>query len=314
MEWEVVWIEWTQKYLSDLLSSAPGQVFAFIGSETGLLLVVLIVLFCWNKEAGKRLGLTIAAVNTWLPMIKSIVLRLRPYMEYPDRVKARALVGKEAAEMDIVAQGYSFPSMHSASAAALSVSLAREIKKRWMWAAAMILTLLVGISRVVCGMHYPTDVLAGWAMGFAAAGIIALLEKKMKKEWVRHLILLALALPGLFYVRTQDYFTSLGLLIGFIAVIPFERRYVRFQNTKSILAMILRTLFAFGIYFVLNTLLKMPFSREFLDSGSLGALLIRTARYAVIIFVMFGIYPMVFPWYEKLACSGGALLRKHKGT
>ena len=57
---------------------------------------------------------------------------------------------------------------------------------------------------------------------------------------------------------------------------------------------------AFAIYLVMNKLLKMPFSTEFLSGGTLGAFLVRTARYAIIIFVMIGVYPKVFPLFEKI--------------
>ena len=64
--------------------------------------------------------------------------------------------------------------------------------------------------------------------------------------------------------------------------------------------MILRVIGAFAIYYALNTLLKLPFSKEFLDNGTLGAGLVRTARYAVVLFVALGIYPKVFPVFEKI--------------
>ncbi|MCR4877533.1 MAG: phosphatase PAP2 family protein [Clostridiales bacterium] len=299
MEWEVSLIEWSQKSLGSL-HSAVGTVLSFLGGEIGLMLVLLIVLFCWKKESGKRLALIIAAVNTWLPMIKAAVTRLRPYMEYPDRVKGVADAGNRAPLEDVAAHGYSFPSTHSASAMALFIPLAREVRKKWMWIAAVLITFLVGVSRAVNGMHYPTDILAGWALGLAGAGICLLLEKKVKNEWVRHLILLASVLPGLFFVRTEDYYTSLGLLTGLIAAIHFEKKFVNFRDTRNIWAMILRVLGAFAIYYVLNTLLKLPFSREFLSGGTMGAFLIRSARYSLIIFTIIGIYPMAFPLFEKI--------------
>ena len=249
MEWEVSLIEWIQKTLGNLNGSV-GKVLSFIGGEMGLLLVLLIVLFCWKKETGKRLAIIITAVNAWLPMLKAAVMRPRPYMEYPDRVQGIADVGNKASLDDVAAQGYSFPSTHSASTVALFIPLANEVKKKRMWILAVVLSFLVGVSRMITGMHYPTDVLAGWVLGLAGAGICLLLEKKVKNEWIRHLIL---------------------LLVG-----------------------------AFALYFILNTLLKLPFSKEFLAGGTLAAFLVRAARYAVIIFVIIGVYPKVFPLFEKI--------------
>ena len=300
--WEISLIEWLQKTVGNL--NGPFiSILGFIGGEMGLLMIMLIILFCWKKETGKRLALIIAAVNSWLPMIKSIVLRPRPYMEYPDRVRGVADVGTNAPLDNVAAHGYSFPSMHSASTMALFIPLAREVRKKWMWIFAVVTIFLVGLSRSITGMHYPTDVLAGWALGLVCVGIFTLLDK-VKNEWIRHLIVLASVLPGVFYVRTEDYFTALGLMIGLIIAIHFEEKFVNFSDTRNIWAMILRVAGAFAIYFVMNKLLKMPFSTEFLTNGTLESLLVRTARYVIIIFVMIGVYPKVFPVFEKIGKKG----------
>ena len=75
MEWEVRIIEWIQNNSGDL-SRVLGNIFAFIGGEKGLLILFLIVMFCWKKDVGKRLALPLAAVNTYLPMIKALNLNL----------------------------------------------------------------------------------------------------------------------------------------------------------------------------------------------------------------------------------------------
>ena len=298
MEWEAQLIEWLQTSLSSAANFAKH--FDFFGTETGLLILVLVVMFCWKKKAGQKLVLIVSCVNLWLPMIKSVVLRSRPYMEHPDRVKPLALSDEGAAAMDVAAQGYSFPSMHSASIPAVYFWLAKEAKKNWLWIVAGVLTVLVGVSRVVAGMHYPTDVLAGWILGFAVIGVFMLLDRYVHKEWLYYVILLISAIPGLFYVRTTDYFTALGCLIGAEAAFSFERQYVNYEDTRRIPAMLLRVLGAVLIYLVVNKLLKLPFDKQFLAGTSLAAFLIRTARYAIIMFLIMGVYPKVFPLFERV--------------
>lgn len=71
----------------------------------------------------------------------------------------------------------SFPSGHSTLSAVvyltLAVLLARmtesKRQKTYLISSALLLSFLVGLSRVYLGVHYPTDVVAGWALGIAWA-------------------------------------------------------------------------------------------------------------------------------------------------
>ena len=79
----------------------------------------------------------------------------------------------------------SFPSGHSmiSSVAYLTLAalLARAapdlVTKIYFLAVAVVLIALIGFSRVLLGVHYPTDVLAGWAMGSAWAIICCLVAR-----------------------------------------------------------------------------------------------------------------------------------------
>ena len=302
-DWEVKLIEWLQQNMG-AAGTFAARTASFIGGETVSLLLLIVMLFCYKKEAGKRVARTVLTASMWFPMIKNVVLRVRPYMVHQDNIKVLQVVEADADPMDIIQQGFSFPSGHGATAVSLFGSIAREARRRWMWTLAIVMPLLIGFSRIAVGVHYPTDVLAGWAVGLAAIGFNILLEKIVKQDWLRYVILLVISLPGIIWCQSRDYFTSLGLLIAAAVAFPFEAKYTRFQDTRNIWAMILRTIGAFAIYFALNTVLKMPFSKEWLDSGTLAANLVRTARYAVILFVVIGIYPKVFPLFEKVGKKG----------
>ena len=71
----------------------------------------------------------------------------------------------------------SFPSGHSSLSAViyltLAVLLSRLLERRalrvYVIGVAALLTLTIGISRVALGVHYPSDVLAGWTLGFGWA-------------------------------------------------------------------------------------------------------------------------------------------------
>lgn len=71
------------------------------------------------------------------------------------------------------AAGFSFPSGHALGSAALYASLAvaggRWLPRPAAVAVAVVVPVLVATTRVVLGVHYPTDVIAGLALGWAVA-------------------------------------------------------------------------------------------------------------------------------------------------
>ena len=90
----------------------------------------------------------------------------------------------------------SFPSGHSALSAVvyltLAAMLARLVERRrlrvYVVSVAALTVFLVGVSRVALGVHYPSDVLAGWTLGLAWALFcwvcMALLQRRGQIETV----------------------------------------------------------------------------------------------------------------------------------
>ena len=290
--WEVSLIQWIQSILGKGGTTFMSLISAF---DEDLLMTAVLgsVYWCIDKRAGKKVGMALVMHLVWFPTIKNIAMRRRPYWDIQE-IQCLKPVDPSADIYDAAKQGYSFPSGHSGSAASVYGSIARFFKKNWLTAVCIVLTVLVGISRFSLGVHYPTDVLCGWALGAAAMLIVPWLEERIEKRSVFCALLLLTALPGVFICRTTDYYSGLGLLIGFMAAIPFEEKYVKFENTRRPLAVIMRIFVGFVIYFALNFLMKLPFSEAFLASESAACFAYRVFRYAVLIFVEAGIYPMLF--------------------
>ena len=124
--------------------------------------------------------------------------------------------------------------------------------------------------------------------------LVVSLQQRIKSTTLLYGMLLITAIPGFFYCKSADYYTGVGLLIGVMGGNLLEEKAVRFENTRNPVRMILRPIGGAAVYFAMNFALKAPFSAEFLDSVTMGALLVRCVRYAVIGFADFGVYPMLF--------------------
>lgn len=84
----------------------------------------------------------------------------------------------------------SFPSGHALTSAVVYLTLGallmrvakRRLTKWYCMGIAMMATFLVGASRVYLGVHYPTDVLAGWLVGLSWALLCWLVERSLERR------------------------------------------------------------------------------------------------------------------------------------
>ena len=154
-----------------------------LGSPTVLGLTVLAVTGYLVLQQLYRVAafVGVASLGGWLlnDVLKSIFERTRPAIVPHLREVASP----------------SFPSGHALTSAAVFLTLGvllmriseRRLTKFYCLAVAMLATFLVGTSRILLGVHYPTDVLAGWLIGLSWALLCWIIERLLerRRSWKR---------------------------------------------------------------------------------------------------------------------------------
>jgi len=140
---------------------APFRVVSRLGDGVGWYALMLALLLRFGPDAVPAVlhmiaaGLAGTALYKWL---KGRTLRPRPYEVHPD-------IMLFAVPLD----HFSFPSGHTLHAAAFTVVAVAYYP--WLVWLTVPFALLVAASRVMLGLHYPSDVVAGALVGAAIAGV-----------------------------------------------------------------------------------------------------------------------------------------------
>lgn len=128
----------------------------------GQLEFLLVLAFCgmgifrqkgWLKKY-LAFVIIVAAVQVFVSGLKLVFLRPRPYDFFSPEVVIQVLFGQPGTT--------SFPSGHSAVAFAAAVALHFFYGRAWFF---YTLAVIVAISRIFVGVHYPSDVVAGALIG-----------------------------------------------------------------------------------------------------------------------------------------------------
>jgi membrane-associated phospholipid phosphatase len=151
-----------------------------LGSKAGIgivALVSLLVLLVSKRDytAMATIALAVALGNEVNKLLKNWIGRERPELEHLDEVAS-----------------FSFPSGHAMVGIILYMLIAYFLvkyvpSKKGKWLAAIACTIIIfmlGISRIILHVHYPTDVIGGYAFGFIW-GFLWILIYETVTEWLK---------------------------------------------------------------------------------------------------------------------------------
>lgn len=224
MNWEKSFLYFMNHIRSQTLSSVFETI--TVTAEIGLILVVIsIIYWCINKRLGQKLGFIMLFSLTYNGLIKNLVKAPRPF------------------ELGIIeplrkhtATGYSFPSGHTQSATTFWVVLMNNIKQRWLYYLGTIMIVLVAVSRLYLGVHWPKDVIAAIFVGLVLGLIGEYIYKSVER--LKYLgVLLWIYIPilsSLIWGMDGDYIKAIGAITGFIIGHGIENKYICFKEKGSL--------------------------------------------------------------------------------
>ncbi|MFW9973825.1 MAG: phosphatase PAP2 family protein [Candidatus Thorarchaeota archaeon] len=284
---------WFDPTITDVLRNilpGLGDFFLWVselGGEIFYIALLLIGYWAFNKKEAILASyiLIIAVVsNFWL---KVMVAKDRPPSSY-------WLTSEPP-------PNYSTPSGHSQNSATLYGWFTARVKTWWMALIAVILTVLVGISRVYIGVHYIEDVLLGWGIGIITVLLLIYMEKPAREYLSRykaeHLLLLFAIIGFLMTLLASflpqppnDNFGAYGgLIIGFTLGIILERRFVDFSTQpydgkrwRLVLRVVIGLVLVIGVMVLLAPILPTD------------QIWLRTIRYGLIALTGVFVWPFIF--------------------
>ena len=145
-------IVWLQQFQTPLGNEIFELITSFGGSS--YLYMIPLVVWCVDYRTGLRL-LAVFSITVFVnTTLKTLISQPRPFQLDP-RVISR---GED---------GYGLPSGHAQLVVVFWGVIARWVGNPWFWTLCVVLMAAIGFSRIYLGVHFPSDVIAGWALGAA---------------------------------------------------------------------------------------------------------------------------------------------------
>ena len=220
-----------------------------LGSSLVFLLVLPLLLWCVDYNLGMRVAI-VCSISAFCNLsLKDFFAQPRPFNLDPSVAITTA-------------RGYGLPSGHAQGSLVLWGSIAAWTRKKWVWVVTAAFVALTGFSRVYLGVHFPTDVMAGWIVGIVLLALYCTLQPKIE-SWIsgqtlviQLLSLLAVSLGLLLINFNRVMVYQLGMLVGIGVGAILKVRYVSFSVSGTRWRSIARYSIGITVLFALFTSLR----------------------------------------------------------
>lgn len=228
-------IQWLQTFSFPALDRF-FQLFTHLGSHYAYMAIIPFVYWVVDRRVGARLG-GLFLTSMWLNgLVKEYMVLPRPD---PELVRVMA---------DEPSPG--FPSGHAQGAMTLWGYLAVALQRRWLTWLAAVLIVLLPLSRLYLGVHFPADIVGGLSLGAVLIGLFVLLTNMGfgSRLTVRQRMFWILVIPVLLYpfYQTGTSEQIIGFFIGFFTADILGRDVAPFKEKVPVAQQIVKLLIGYG--------------------------------------------------------------------
>ena len=275
----------------------------YFGDEIAFLVTAMLLFWCVDKKRGYYV-LAVGFIGTLANQFMKLWFRIpRPWVKDPNFT-----ILEQARE---AATGYSFPSGHTQSGVGTFGGIAYTAKKKAVRIIAIIIAVLVPISRMYIGVHTPLDILVAAAMAVLLILVLRPVIFSNEGKYIPYLlgIMTLLAIAYLCFVELypfpadvdaynlshgrQNAYTLLGSLVGLLVVYVVDEKWLHFPTEAAWWAQILKIVVGLALVLLIKSGLKTPLNDLF------GEVAGRAVRYFLIVIMAGMIWPLSFKYFAR---------------
>ena len=291
----IFYFPWEVSLILFMQSSLPGFVLGFfeiiadVVTKNVIALIFISVYLAYNKDWGKFTLLSLGVAGVCCEFVKVTVARLRPYAVV-DKIKCIHANVPDENPLDFKIQGYSLPSGHTMMATNLFLAIPIYVRKFLYVGIGLIGVLIVALSRVGLGVHFPSDTIIGFIIALAIILILSRIFNRIENRAYLYLGIVALSLVGILFCPEISYIKYVALVLGISLGFLVEEKYINFENPKSRRDAIVRLVGAI----ILFVLLFVVFPK-ILGNGDV----VKCIVHSLCTFIMLAVYPLAFKKIDR---------------
>ncbi|MCS7189280.1 MAG: phosphatase PAP2 family protein [Bacteroidia bacterium] len=163
------------------LGKEPWDTLVWYATQTWVWLPLFFIGLLWNiHREGKKAWVSLLLIGA-APLSADLITSkiLKPWIGRPRPTHECRLAPAIRVIRGYKGGKYSFPSSHAANSMALACTFSFWARHPLVWAISLTWAFFHSLTRIYLGVHYPSDILGGWFVGFLISVVLLAIFRRL---------------------------------------------------------------------------------------------------------------------------------------